>query len=128
MTLTVGRSALLTLALLLGGGGGVASAQDTPAQLAQLARDARSPKQHADVARRYRVQAEALDVKAADQEKQAASMTRHQPGIAHKWPSMVPKALTQAKHDAMDTRRAARESRELADRHQRLAVEAMADQ
>ncbi len=125
MTLTVGRNAFLTLALLLGGG--VASAQDTPAQLAQLARDARTSKQHADVARRYRVEADALDAKAADQEKQAASMTRHQPGIAHKWPSMVPKALTQAKDDAMDARRAARQSRELADRHQRLAVEALAD-
>lgn len=119
------RAALLALALTIGLGS-AATAQDTPDQLAALARDARTTRQHADVARRYRVQADALDAKAAEQEKLAASLARSAPPIVHKWPSMSPKALQDAKQQAIATRRAARESRELADRHQRLAVEALA--
>ena len=75
-----GRASLFALAVLLGSGG--ASAQDTPDQLAAMARDARTTRQHAEVARRYRLQAEALDVKAAEQEKQAAALARNAPGIA----------------------------------------------
>lgn len=125
MTCTKGRASLLALALLLGSG--VASAQDSsPAQLAALARDARSTREHAEVAKRYRLQADALDAKAAQQEKQAAAMARNAPGIVHKWPSMAPRALSQTTQQAIETRRAARESRELAQRHQRLAVESLA--
>ena len=94
---------------------------------AALPRDARTAEQPADVARRYRVQAESLDGKAAEQEKLAAQQAAHGPGIVHKWPSMAPRTLTDTKQKALDYRRAARESREHSDRHRALAVEARAD-
>ncbi|MGE0449002.1 MAG: hypothetical protein AB7Q29_05395 [Vicinamibacterales bacterium] len=107
---------------------GVAMAQDTPAQLAALARDARTAAQHADVAKRFRLQADALDAQAAEHEARAARLSRSAPAIAHKWPSMAPTALKKAKQEAIDTRRAARESRELAETHRALAIEALAAQ
>lgn len=125
MTLTKAHVSFLIFALLIGNG--MATAQDQASRLAALANEARTTEQHADVARRYRLQADALDKQAAEQEKRAAAMTAHAPGIAHKWPAMAPKATRQAKEQALETRRAARESRELAEQHQRLAVEGLAD-
>jgi len=95
-------------------------------QLAALARDARTAAQHADVARRYRLQADALDARAAEHAARASALVRTAPGIAHKWPAMAPRALSQAKQDAIEARRAARESRELASRHHAIAVETLA--
>ena len=129
MTFTTVRASVFTLALLASSGLAHAQVQvqDSPTRLAALARAARTPEQHADVARRYRVQAEALDGKAAEQEKLAARQAAQAPGIVHKWPSMAPKALTDTKQKALDYRRAARESRERAERHRALAAEARAD-
>lgn len=103
------------------------SAQTDQAALMALSREARSVTEHADLARRFRLQAEAFDVRAAEKEAQVARTSRNAPGIAHKWPAMVPQALNQAKQQALDARRAAQESRTMADRHLRLAVEAQAD-
>ncbi len=130
MTFRNARTSLLAAALMIGAADAAqvqAQSQDTPTQLAALARDARTEGQHADVARRYRQQAEALDAKAVDQETLAATHARIAPPIVHKWPSMAPKALTEAKQKAVEFRRAALESREIADRHYRLAVESRAD-
>lgn len=129
MTFTTVRASVLTLALLASSGLAHAQVQvqDSPTRLAALAREARTAEQHADVARRYRMQAESLDGKAAEQEKLAAQQAAQAPGIVHKWPSMAPKALTDTKQKALDYRRAARESREQAERHRALAVEARAD-
>ena len=129
MTFTTVRSSVFTLALLVSSGLAHAQVQtqDSPAQIAALAREARTADQHADVARRYRLQAESLDAKGAEQEKLAAQQAAQAPGIVHKWPSMAPKALTDTKQKAVDYRRAARESRELAERHRTLAIEARAN-
>lgn len=129
MTFTTVRSSVFTLALLVSSGLAHAQVQtqDSPAQIAALARQARTADQHADVARRYRLQAESLDAKGAEQEKLAAHQAAQAPGIVHKWPSMAPKALSDTKQKAVDYRRAARESRELAERHRALASEARAN-
>lgn len=112
--------------------GGAASAQGRStepagAQLAAFAREARTPDQHAEVARRYRQQAEQLDARAAEQETVAARQAATAPGIVHKWPSMAPKALTDARVRAVELRKAARESRQLAEHHAHLSVESRAD-
>ncbi|MGE3473864.1 MAG: hypothetical protein AB7O28_26220 [Vicinamibacterales bacterium] len=130
MTFRNARTSLFAAALLVSAAGAAqvqAQSQDASTQLAALARDARTEGQHADVARRYRQQAEALDARAVEQEKLAATQARNAPAIVHKWPSMAPKALTEAKQKAIEYRRAALESREIADRHYRLAVEARAN-
>lgn len=130
MTVTTTRVSTFALALLVSLGSAQAQtqppAQDSPAQLAALSREARTDAQHADVARRYRLQAESLDAKAAEQESLAARQAAQAPAIVHKWPSMAPRTLTETKQKAVDYRRAARESRAQAERHRQLAVEALA--
>lgn len=113
-------------ALMLTSFGTLAVAQENPARLAALAREARTASDHADVAKRYRLQAEALDKKAVEHEAKAEQLAKNAPGIAHKWPSMAPQTMKVAKQEAVEARRAARESRELASYHQSLAVEALA--
>ena len=94
-------------------------------QLALMAasREASTLREHADLARRFRQQAEAFDAKAAEHDATAARVARQTPGMLQKWPAMVPPALTKAKQQALDARRSALESRVMADRHLRLAVE-----
>lgn len=109
---------------------GIAMAQDTPdttTQLAALAREARTPSDHARVAKSYRLQAESFEAKAAEHEARVEKLTKHQPPIANKWPSMVSGDIAKAKRQVVDARRAALESRQLADRHLRLSVEAQAE-
>lgn len=99
----------------------------TAQTLADRASQAKTPADHAKVAKSYRLQAEAFDAKAAEHEARAAALAKHQPGIAYKWPAMAPPDITTAKQQAMEARRAARESRELAEHHLRLSVEALAN-
>lgn len=96
------------------------------AQLMARSREARTVSEHADLARQFRLQAESLDAKAAEREAVAARQARQAPSIVHKWPSMAPGSLNQVKQQAVEARRAAQESRSLAERHLRLAVEAQA--
>lgn len=103
-----------------------ALAQSEQARMTALAREARTVSEHADMARRFRLQAEAFDARAVAHEAEAAPLSRNAPSITNKWPAMVPQALTQAKQQAADARRAAEENRAIADRHLRLAVEAHA--
>lgn len=124
MTL-VGAAAVTLIALR-----GTAVAQqlpEAPSQLAALARDARTPSDHARVAKAYRLQAESFDATAAEHESHVERLTRRQPAFAHKWPALMSGDIAKAKRQAMDARRAARENRQLADRHVRLAVEAQAE-
>ncbi len=124
MTFNVIRVSVAALALMTFGS--LAVAQENPARLAALAREARTAGDHADVAKRYRVQAEALEKKAAEHEAKAEQFAKNAPAIAHKWPSMAPQTVKIAKQEAVEARRAARESRELASYHQSMAVEALA--
>jgi len=126
MTFTAFRIPVLALALMTFTG--AAYAQQNPAQLAALAREARTAAEHADVAKRFRLQAEELDKKAAAHEATAARLANNAPAIAHKWPSMAPQGAKIAKEQAMEARRAAHESRELASYHHGLAIEVLAGQ
>lgn len=123
MALKMFGGSVLALALLAASS--VASAQDTTSQLASLAREARTAGEHADVAKRYRMHADTLDMEAAKHEVRAEKLSKNAPSIVHKWPAMAPRELNQAKQQAAEARRAARESRDLAARHQSLAVEAL---
>jgi len=123
MTHMMIRTSVFALALLVSGV--MVSAQDSASQLAALGREARTAGEHADVAKRFRMQADTLDLEAARHEVQAEQLAKHAPAIVHKWPSMAPKELTRAKQQAVEARRAARESRDLAAQHQSLAVEAL---
>ncbi len=102
-------------------------AQDQPGQLAALAKEARTPADHAKVAKSYRLQADEFDARAAEYEARVARLAKHQPGISYKWPAMAPPDITRAKQQAMAARRAARESRALAEQHVHLSVEALAN-
>lgn len=100
---------------------------DSPTRLAELAREARTPSDHAHVAKAYRLRAESFEARAAEHEAHVERLTRHQPPVAHKWPAMGSGDLAKAKRQALDARRAARESRQRADHHLRLSVEAQAN-
>ncbi len=113
------------LAVALLATGGTVSAQQSAAQLAALAKEARTANEHADVAKRYRLHADTLDMEAARHEVRAEKLAATAPAIVHKWPAMAPKELTDARQKAAAARREAKESRELAARHQSLAVEAL---
>ena len=104
--------------------GSAAHAQQTPESLAAMAGGASTHAEHAAVAKRYRLQAQAFEEEAAAHEKRAAKLAATAPPIVHKWPSMAPRALHGAKQQAIDARRAARESHLLAQRHINLSVEA----
>lgn len=95
-------------------------------RLQALARSASTPAEHAEVAKQYRLHAEAQEAIAAQHEARVAQLTRSSGAIIHKWPGMASAQLQAARRDAVQARRAARESWELADRHLRLAVEAQA--
>jgi hypothetical protein len=104
-----------------------ARAQTEQTSLMAVSREARTVGEHADVARRFRLQAEAFAAKAAEHEAAAARISRQAPGMLQKWPAMAPPALNRAKQQALEARRSAIESRAMADHHLRLAVEAQAD-
>jgi hypothetical protein len=100
-----------------------ARAQSDQVALMAASREARTLNEHADLARRFRLQAEAFDARAAEYEATAARVARQTPSMLQKWPARIPPALTNAKQQALDARRSALESRQMADRHLRLAVE-----
>lgn len=90
------------------------------------ARNATTAAEHAAVAKQYRLHSEALDAQAAAHEKNVKDLTRAAGAMMHKWPAMAPAKLQKERTKAVETRRAARESASLAERHARLAVEAQA--
>lgn len=94
-------------------------------ELELLARDAKTPAEHANVARHYRLRAEAFEAKATRHEAEARKMSDRTKGhpLSSKWPAMTRNAAAQERQAAMQARRAATESFDLADRHIRLAVE-----
>lgn len=100
---------------------------ESTGQLAALAREARTPSDHARVAKAYRLQAESFEARAAEREADVARLTKNQPPIAHKWPAMAAGEIGKAKRQALGARRAAYESRQLADHHLRLSIEAQAN-
>ena len=95
-------------------------------KLETMAANAKSTGQHAAVAKLYRLQAESFESKAKQHETEARELEAR-PGNAmdHKWPAMSSKKrdAEKARQLAVQARRAAQESFQLADRHLRLTIE-----
>lgn len=95
-----------------------------PAKLHALAKSATTAADHVKVAKMFRLQAEALQAKAAAHEDKAKKLdAQPKSPLAHKWPAMAPSKGRQERELAMQAQRAARESLELASKHIQLAVE-----
>ena len=91
-------------------------------ELTQMARAAASPAQHANVATQYMARAEALDAKADKLEQELRdSDTRAKTAMDQKWPGLMAGMRERKEKLAMQTRRAAQESRDLAMHHSRLS-------
>lgn len=119
----VGAS-LLALSVFAGPG----MAQTAPGQdLLALSREARTTRDHAELARRFRLQAEEFDATAAAHEARAKKLFDAAPTSVKKWPHITMPDVTRAKSQAMEARRAARESRELSEHHTQRAVESLGD-
>lgn len=93
------------------------------AALETLAKQASTPKEHAQVARQYRLRAEALEAKAVQHEENARKMRTSSNPMAHKWPAMVQNNWQRESQLAVQARRAAQESHAIAAKHIGLAVE-----
>jgi hypothetical protein len=94
------------------------------AKIQQLAKGAVTAADHIKVARMYRLQAEALQAKAAAHEDKAKELDAiPKSPLAHKWPAMAPQKGGQERQLAMQAQRAASESMALASKHIQLAVE-----
>jgi hypothetical protein len=91
-----------------------------PKQIAQLAKDAQTSSEHAEVAKQYRTHAASLEQKAARYEEQVqdAGPTR---AMEQKWPAMIVNARERKAQLAVQARRAAQESYRLAEHHDKLS-------
>ena len=93
------------------------------AALEAMAKEADTPKEHAQVAKQYRLRAEALEAKAAKHEDNARKMRNSTNAMSHKWPAMVNNSWQRESQLAVQARRAAQECHAIAARHVGLAVE-----
>jgi flagellar motor protein MotB len=94
------------------------------AKLEAMARDAKSPADHAKVAKQYRLRAEAFEAKANKHEEEARKLqAQPRSPLEMKWPAMARKPWEREAQLAIEARRAAGEAYAAADKHIRLAVE-----
>lgn len=94
------------------------------AKLHRMAKEANTAADHAQVAKLFRLQGEAMEAKAAAHEKKAKEFeARPKSPLAHKWPAMAPQQGREERALALQARRAAQESFDLAAKHIQLAVE-----
>lgn len=96
---------------------------NSTAALEAMAKAADSPKEHAQVAKQYRLRAEALEAKAVKHEENANQMRKNTNAMAHKWPAMVNNGWQKESQLAVQARRAAQECNAIAAKHVGLAVE-----
>lgn len=113
---------LMAVALLLSTG--TAMGQTPVAALAEMAR---TPAEHAQVAKTYRLQADALQSQADELEAHALDVAKHEGPMPVKWPGLASREFQQTRQHAVEARRAARQNRELAEFHLRLSIEAIAN-
>jgi hypothetical protein len=93
-------------------------------KLEALADSADSAKEHAEVAKHYRLRADRFVEQAERHEAEVSRLNKKLHGaMAHKWPSLTRGTVDREKQLAMQSRRAASESLALAERHVQLAVE-----
>jgi hypothetical protein len=93
------------------------------AALELKAKQADTPKEHAEVAKQYRLRAESLEAKAAKHEEAARKLRNNTNVMAHKWPAMVNNGWQRESQLAVQARRGAQECYALAAKHVGLAVE-----
>lgn len=96
-----------------------------PANLQALSKAARTPADHAKVARQFRLQAEQYEAKAARHDAEVRALqNRWKAPLAHKWPAMANHPqLDQHRSQAIEARRAANECRQQAERHYQASIE-----
>ncbi len=97
-------------------------------ELAVKASSAKTADEHHEVAREYEARAAAFENKAKQHETEAEKMKKR-PGYEiyrSKWPAMVQGPIDRERAQALQARRAARESLELVAKHRDLAAKASA--
>ena len=94
-------------------------------RLARLAADADTAAQHASVARAFRDRADALDAEAADHEAEVRDLEARRFPYQYKLSSNL-QPEHRPRQRAIEARRAARDSRALAERHSQAAVARLA--
>lgn len=118
-------SLLMTGAMLMSANYAQAFGSPAAEVLERRSMEADSPKEHAQLAKEYRLRAEEFDAK-ADKHLAKANELRKGPAnpMAAKWPAMANSGWKREEQLAMQARRAAEESRQQAARHIDLAIEA----
>jgi|GEM_PF-1637627 len=93
------------------------------AKLAAMSKAAKTAQDHLELARVYRERAAEFEAKARRHETKADELTRqvsYNP-LRHKWPAMAHGPADRERNLAMQARRAAKESLQLAERHEETA-------
>ena len=89
--------------------------------IAAIAKTASTPAEHARVAKQYLTRAQALETKADKLERELRASASNRSAMDQKWPAMMNGMREKKEQNVMQARRAANESRELAEHHSRLA-------
>jgi len=93
-------------------------------KLETMAKNAKTPGEHAAVAKQFRLRAESFAAKAEKHEAEARKLANGpRIGIDAKWPAMARNTAAKEKQLAMEARRAAQENYALADQHIRFVIE-----
>jgi len=126
-TMTLAAAGTVAALILATAGASTAAAAEPVSETAKLhrmAKEANTPADHAKVAKLFRLQGEAMEAKAVEHEKKAKEYdARPKSPLAHKWPAMAPQQGREQRALAVQARRAAQESFDLAAKHIQLAVE-----
>jgi hypothetical protein len=93
------------------------------AAIAKLAKDAKTPAEHAEVATQYELRGKALEEQADRIARQLQDQKSSPSAMAAKWPAMVANARERQEQIALQKRRAAEECYSLARHHKTLAGE-----
>ncbi|HYP13800.1 MAG TPA: hypothetical protein VEQ63_07740 [Bryobacteraceae bacterium] len=119
---------LLTSAVLAAAPASAANAMVERSKLEKMAETAKTPKDHVEVSKQYRLQAAEFEQKAAKHESEARRLQSASGNpMAQKWPGMVNQTSAKQRQLAMEARRAAKECLEASDRHMRMSVERLAE-
>jgi hypothetical protein len=121
-----GAIAIVGLAVTMADARGSEPMQE-PVELTAMARAADSPREHAQVAKQYRLRAEEFEAKAAKHEAAARKLYNHRSPLSFKWPAPAGTGWKRESDLAVQARRAAQECYASAARHVGLAVEGQQD-
>lgn len=98
-----------------------------PTKLEEMAKAARTAGEHFDVSAQYLLQAQDWETKAKRHEAEAKRLeAMPRPAIEYKWPAFSKQPWLAERSVAMQAKRAAKECKELAAKHERKSLELMA--